>query len=137
MTGPAVIEEYASTLVIGAGDVATVGPDGAIDIRIDTGATPGGGQVTHSTQTDPVTVEVVRNTLAAIADEMATDLQQGSYNMMIYEVRDFCCALVDKQGRLLAQNVGGVSHFVADLGVIITDALAGSARTGSSRAMAS
>jgi N-methylhydantoinase B len=73
--------------------------------------------------TDPVTVEVVRNTLAAIADEMATDLQQGSYNMMIYEVRDFCCALVDKEGRLLAQNVGGVSHFVADLGVIITDAL--------------
>jgi N-methylhydantoinase B len=73
--------------------------------------------------TDPVTVEVVRNTLAAIADEMALDLQQGSYNMMIYEVRDFCCALIDKQGRLLAQNVGGVSHFVADLGVIITDAL--------------
>jgi N-methylhydantoinase B len=77
-----------------------------------------------TTQTDPVTVEVVRNTLAAIADEMATDLQQGSYNMMIYEVRDFCCALVDKQGRLLSQNVGGVSHFVADLGVIITDAIA-------------
>jgi N-methylhydantoinase B len=75
------------------------------------------------TGSDPVTVEVVRNTLAAIADEMATDLQQGSYNMMIYEVRDFCCALVDKQGRLLSQNVGGVSHFVADLGVIITDAL--------------
>ena len=73
--------------------------------------------------TDPVTVEVVRNTLAAIADEMALDLQQGSYNMMIYEVRDYCCALVDKQGRLLSQNVGGVSHFVADLGVIITDAV--------------
>jgi N-methylhydantoinase B len=73
--------------------------------------------------TDPVTVEVVRNTLTAIADEMATDLQQGSYNMMIYEVRDFCCALIDKKGRLLSQNVGGVSHFVADLGVIITDAL--------------
>ncbi len=72
---------------------------------------------------DPVTVEVVGNTLAAIADEMALDLQQGSYNMMIYEVRDFCCALIDKRGRLLAQNVGGVSHFVADLGVIITDAL--------------
>lgn len=75
------------------------------------------------TGSDPVTVEVVRNTLAAIADEMATDLQQGSYNMMIYEVRDFCCALIDKHGRLLSQNVGGVSHFVADLGVIITDAL--------------
>lgn len=78
---------------------------------------------TTTPQVDPVTVEVVRNTLVAIADEMALDLQQGSYNMMIYEVRDFCCALVDRQGRLLSQNVGGVSHFVADLGVIIEDAL--------------
>ena len=33
MTGPAVIEEYASTLVIDEGDVATIGDDGAIDIR--------------------------------------------------------------------------------------------------------
>jgi N-methylhydantoinase B len=73
--------------------------------------------------TDPVTVEVVRNTLAAISDEMALDLQRASYNMMIYEVRDYCCALIDKQGRLLAQNVGGVSHFVADLGVVVKDAL--------------
>jgi N-methylhydantoinase A len=36
VTGPAVIEEYASTLVIDEGDVAVVGPDGAIDIQIDT-----------------------------------------------------------------------------------------------------
>jgi N-methylhydantoinase A len=33
--GPAVIEEYASTLVIDEGDVAVIGPDGAIDITID------------------------------------------------------------------------------------------------------
>lgn len=36
VTGPAVIEEYASTLVMDGGDVAVVGADGAIDIRIDT-----------------------------------------------------------------------------------------------------
>jgi N-methylhydantoinase A len=35
VTGPAVIEEYASTLVIDEGDVAVIGPDGAIDIKID------------------------------------------------------------------------------------------------------
>ncbi len=38
VVGPAVIEEYASTLVIDIGDVAAVGPDGALDIRINTGA---------------------------------------------------------------------------------------------------
>jgi N-methylhydantoinase B len=72
---------------------------------------------------DPVTLEVIRNALPAVANEMAADLQRTSYNMMIYEVRDFCTALIDTKGQLISQNVGGVSHFVADLGVIITDGM--------------
>jgi N-methylhydantoinase B len=72
---------------------------------------------------DPVTLEVIRNALPAVANEMAADLQRTSYNMMIYEVRDFCTALVNPQGELISQNVGGVSHFVADLGIIITDGM--------------
>ncbi len=72
---------------------------------------------------DPVTLEVIRNALPAIANEMAADLQRTSYNMMIYEVRDFCTALINTDGELISQNVGGVSHFVADLGVIITDGI--------------
>ena len=70
---------------------------------------------------DIVTLEVIRNMLPAIANEMSYVLQRTSYNMMIYEVRDYCCGLLDASGRLLAQNVGGVSHFVADLGVVIRD----------------
>ncbi|HZT50994.1 MAG TPA: hydantoinase B/oxoprolinase family protein, partial [Stellaceae bacterium] len=73
---------------------------------------------------NPVTLEVVRNALPAIANEMAADLHRTSYNMMIYEVRDFCTALIAPDGALVSQNVGGVSHFVADLGVIIQDGMA-------------
>jgi N-methylhydantoinase B len=72
---------------------------------------------------DAVTLEVIRNALPAVANEMAADLQRTSYNMMIYEVRDFCTSLVNTEGELISQNVGGVSHFVADLGVIVTDAM--------------
>lgn len=72
---------------------------------------------------DPVTLEVIRNALPAIANEMAADLQRTSYNMMIYEVRDFCTALLAPNGDLVCQNVGGVSHFVADLGVIVVDGM--------------
>ncbi len=75
-------------------------------------------------QLDAVTLEVIRNALPAIANEMAADLQRTSYNMMIYEVRDFCTALVLPTGELVSQNVGGVSHFVADLGILITDGMA-------------
>jgi N-methylhydantoinase B len=72
---------------------------------------------------DPVTLEVIRNALPAVANEMAADLQRTSYNMMIYEVRDYCTALIDTKGFLISQNVGGVSHFVADLGILITDGM--------------
>ena len=77
----------------------------------------------RSVALDPVTLEVIRNALPAVANEMAADLQRTSYNMMIYEVRDFCTALVDPRGQLISQNVGGVSHFVADLGVVIADGM--------------
>jgi N-methylhydantoinase B len=79
--------------------------------------------VNTATQLDPVTLEVIRNALPAISDEMSADLRRASYNMMIYEVGDYCCALVAPNGDLVSQNGGGVSHFVADLGVVVVDAI--------------
>jgi N-methylhydantoinase B len=78
---------------------------------------------TTATGLDPITLEVIRNALPAISDEMSADLRRASYNMMIYEVGDYCCALVAPNGDLIAQNGGGVSHFVADLGVVAVDAV--------------
>ena len=72
---------------------------------------------------DLVTLEVIRNALPAITNEMSSLLQRTSYNMMIYEVRDYCCGLIDGKGNLLSQNMGGVSHFVADLGTVIKDGI--------------
>ena len=79
---------------------------------------------------DTVTLEVIRNALPAVANEMAADLQRTSYNMMIYEVRDYCTALLDLNGELISQNVGGVSHFVADLGVLVVDGMKRYGRDG-------
>ena len=72
---------------------------------------------------DPITVEVVRNAVNAYADEMATALCKSAYNMMIYEVRDFCCGLVDREGRMISQNQGGLPIFLADLGVAVKDGI--------------
>src|SRR5256714_13341998 len=62
----------------------------------------------------PITVEVVRNSIVAYADEMANALSKAAYNMMIYEVRDYCCGLIDTQARMISQNRGGLAHFLAD-----------------------
>jgi N-methylhydantoinase B len=72
---------------------------------------------------DPITVEVVRNAVNAYADEMATALCKSAYNMMIYEVRDFCCGLVDGEAQMISQNQGGLPIFLADLGVAVKDGI--------------
>jgi N-methylhydantoinase B len=72
----------------------------------------------------PITVEVVRNAIVAYADEMANALMKSAYNMMIYEVRDYCCGLIDTQARMISQNRGGLPIFLADLGVAVADGIA-------------
>ena len=71
----------------------------------------------------PITVEVVRNAVVAYADEMGNALCKAAYNMMIYEVRDFCCGLIDTRGRMISQNRGGLPIFLADLGVAVEDGI--------------
>jgi len=72
---------------------------------------------------DPITVEVVRNAVVAYSDEMADVLSKSAYNMMIYEVRDYCCGLIDTSGRMISQNRGGLPIFLADLGVAVEDGI--------------
>ena len=71
----------------------------------------------------PITVEVVRNAVNAYADEMATALCKSAYNMMIYEVRDYCCGLIDIEARMISQNKGGLPIFLADLGIAVKDGI--------------
>jgi N-methylhydantoinase B len=79
---------------------------------------------------NPITVEVVRNGLAHIANEMATVLRKTSYNMMIYEVRDYCVGIVDPEGSILSQNFGALPIFLADLGPAIVDGVRMHGRDG-------
>src|SRR5215831_11757274 len=55
---------------------------------------------------------------------MANVLAKSAYNMMIYEVRDYCCGLLDVQGRMISQNRGGLPIFLADLGQAVEDGIA-------------
>ena len=74
-----------------------------------------------ATRVNPITLEVVRSALATTANEMATVLRKTSYNMMIYEVRDYCVGLVDPAGNIISQNSGALPIFLADLGPAILD----------------
>jgi N-methylhydantoinase B len=53
---------------------------------------------------DPITLEVVRNALEGIAQEMSAVLVRTSYSPNIKERRDCSCALFDSRGRMIAQG---------------------------------
>jgi N-methylhydantoinase B len=72
---------------------------------------------------DAVTFDFVRGGLPSIAKEMAHVIRKTSFNMMLYEVGDFSCSVVGPDGTLWAQNEGAVSHFAADVGPVIGDAV--------------
>jgi N-methylhydantoinase B len=73
---------------------------------------------------DPITVEIIRCALQAAANEMSAVLKKTAYNMMIYEVQDYCVGIVDHEGRTLSQNEGALPIFLADLGVAVQDGVA-------------
>ena len=54
-------------------------------------------------EVDPVTLEVVRNGLASVAEEMSANLVRTSYSPNIKEREDCSSAVFDADGRMLAQ----------------------------------
>ena len=72
---------------------------------------------------DPITVEIIRCALKAAANEMSAVLKKTAYNMMIYEVQDYCVAILDHEGRTMSQNEGALPIFLADLGVAVQDGI--------------
>lgn len=53
---------------------------------------------------DPITFEVIRSALYAIADEMKVILSRSARSPLLQEAGDLSCALTDPEGRLVAQG---------------------------------
>jgi N-methylhydantoinase B len=73
---------------------------------------------THQHGIDPVTVEIIRHGLIAVADEMKINLTRTAYNTVIYEVLDFSVGLFDRDGAMVAQT-SGLPIFLGNLGEAI------------------
>jgi len=67
-----------------------------------------------TTAVDPFTIEIIKNSLVAIGDEMFYALQRTSKSTIIYETLDYGVAITDDQGRLVAQG-NGVPLFIGTL----------------------
>ncbi|MCL4559524.1 MAG: hydantoinase B/oxoprolinase family protein [Chloroflexi bacterium] len=67
---------------------------------------------------DPFTLEIIKEALVAIGDEMFVAMQRTSMSTIIYEVLDYATGLTDARGRLITQG-NGVTLFLGcvDFGV--------------------
>ncbi|TYL38316.1 5-oxoprolinase [Natronococcus pandeyae] len=69
---------------------------------------------TDADSIDPVTLEVLRNQLESVAEEMGQTLIRGAYSPNIKERRDCSTALFDAEGRMIAQ----AEHIPVHLGAM-------------------
>lgn len=51
---------------------------------------------------DPVTVQILRNRIVGLMEEMAHHFFRSGYSTIVRESRDFSCVIVDAEGRLVA-----------------------------------
>ena len=56
-------------------------------------------------QRDPIKIELLKNALTAIADEMAVTVVRTARSFVIKESLDFSCGLMDAKGMLIAQGL--------------------------------
>jgi N-methylhydantoinase B len=61
---------------------------------------------------DPILFEVVRNALIEVTEEMSVSLQRTAFSTNVKTRLDYSCALVDEQGRMVAQAFCQPAHLV-------------------------
>ena len=62
------------------------------------------------TTADPITMEVVRNALNSIADEMALVIMRTAYSTIVRDSMDYSTGLCDRHGRVVAHGLTMALH---------------------------
>jgi len=77
-----------------------------------------------ASKADPVTVEVIKRRLVAIADHMDLNITRTAFSLLVSEYKDYAVGIVDGEGALLCQSTAGMPLFIADvLGAAVRDGI--------------
>lgn len=117
-TGPAIVIEDTSTIVVEPGWEAAVADTGDI-VLTDIEAAP-----THeavSVEVDPIQLELFNNQFVSVAEQMGTTLRRTALSVNVKERLDFSCAVFTPEGDLVVNaphipvHLGGMSNCVKAL----------------------
>jgi 5-oxoprolinase (ATP-hydrolysing) len=98
-SGPAVIYDASSTIVVEPGLQAKRAGDGTLVLNR---TIPLKRAHAVGTEVDPIRLEIFNNLFMAIAEEMGVALQSTATSVNIKERLDFSCAIFDSEGALIA-----------------------------------
>jgi len=59
---------------------------------------------------DPITFELIKNSLSSIIDEMALTMNRTAYSPLLRDLFDFATGLCDAGGRILAEGLVNPIH---------------------------
>src|SRR5213082_459819 len=68
---------------------------------------------------DPITIQILRNKIASLTDEMHYHFYRSGYSTIIRESRDFSCVVLDRSGSLL--KTYGAENRIADGDVFVSN----------------
>jgi len=116
LAGPALLTDPHSTVFIEPGWRATTDSSGAITLHRDPDTPAASAQPTTASRA--VEVELAVGKLAAIAEEMGERLCRAAVSTNVKQRRDFSCAILDAQGRLVV-NAPHVPVHLGSMGVCV------------------
>ncbi|EGG24637.1 hypothetical protein DFA_02881 [Cavenderia fasciculata] len=115
ITGPAIIIDNTSTIVVEPNCNATIQPgNGNVEIEIGGGK---GRQI--GTELDPISLSVFSHRFMSIAEQMGRTLQRTSTSTNIKERLDFSCAIFSPLGELVA-NAPHIPVHLGSVGSAVT-----------------
>ncbi|MFQ6028703.1 MAG: hydantoinase/oxoprolinase family protein, partial [Dehalococcoidia bacterium] len=115
IAGPAILESDFTTVLVEAGDHATLDQYGGVALQValeEAGATAA-TQDAGEEQPDPITLAVVEHRLESIALEMTEVMLRTSMSQILNSSRDFSTAILDGDCQLVAQGEGIPVHISA------------------------
>src|SRR6185369_3762579 len=104
-TGPAILVESSSTVVVDPGFAARILSRGEIVMEpkpaVGDGGIPAMPSPGFEVDADPVQLEIFNQLLTSIAEQMGLTLQQTAISTNVKERLDFSCAIFDPEGGLV------------------------------------
>ena len=109
LAGPAIIEELDTTIVVPPDCVAALDDFGSVVIALPQ-ASEEAGEAIAGTAVNAMTLELVKNSLSSITDNMAGTLIRTARSLIVRDSHDFSVALCDARGELVTGGVGIEVH---------------------------